>query len=153
VIGAPDPSAGKALGQRAYTQRPLDASTDVRAVRGIGRGDATVLLPGAGRSRIVTARAQQRIQLDLGAGPGPAEAYHVVDGRLAALPVGASFNAERGVLDWLPGPGFAGAHDFVFVRDGREIPVRVLLEPRAGTRRVAAQQRSHYSNLFRSNTP
>jgi hypothetical protein len=149
VIEAPAGAGGRSLGRRAYA-RPLDAATDVRARRVAGDGEAHLLLPGAGRSRIVVARSGQPIQLEVGPGRGSLEAYHVVDGRLAALPVGATFDDKTGVLAWLPGPGFANNHDFVFVREGREIAVRVVLEPRAGVRRAMTQPRAAFNRLFGS---
>ena len=61
-------------------------------------------------------------------GPAPAgfEAYRIVDGRLAALPLGSSFDARQGVFYWQPIPGFRGDFDLVFVpRDGTAPPAHV----------------------------
>ena len=59
--------------------------------------------------------------------------YLVVDGRLRELPIGSSFDPERGAFYWQPGLGYVGDYDFVFIRtlaDGtrERIPVRVTLD-------------------------
>jgi hypothetical protein len=64
---------------------------------------------------------------------GPYAAYHVVNGELRELPVGASFDPDRAVLYWQPGLGYVGGYDFMFVRtadDGlrERLPVRVTLQ-------------------------
>jgi hypothetical protein len=69
------------------------------------------------------------------AGSHKYDAYLSADGRLAPLPIGASFDQSRGILYWQPGVGYTGAYDFVVVRDGRErVPVRVVLQPPRTTR-------------------
>ena len=65
--------------------------------------------------------------------------YLVVDGRLRELPIGSSFDPERGAFYWQPGVGYVGDYDFVFIRtltDGtrERIPVRVTLEGQPATR-------------------
>ena len=94
----------------------------------------TLRTDGSISSRFVTARAGERVVIDL---QGATQAYHVVDGRLNALPVGATFVERRGALHWQPGIGVAGLHDFVLERDGQLVAVRVGINPapaRAGNR-------------------
>jgi hypothetical protein len=103
-------------------------------------------------TRVVAARSLQRLELRL---PGPApssddglgawEAYSVVDGRLEGLPIGSTFD-DRGAFYWLPGLGFSGVHDLVFVRDGRQVPVRVLLDA-APRRAVSASLQPIYRSV------
>jgi len=61
--------------------------------------------------------------------------YLLVGGELRALPVGSTLTAETGPFSWLPGQGFLGAYDLLFVRDNGEgikyrIPVRIIIRPR-----------------------
>jgi hypothetical protein len=76
---------------------------------------------------------------------GATEAYHVVDGRLATLPVGATFNQGSGTLSWQPGPGFAGVHEVVLIKDGKLVPVRVALVSASSK---VAQGRGLFDSLF-----
>lgn len=43
-------------------------------------------------------------------------AYLAVGNELRPLPVGSTFDPQRGVLSWQPGPGFLGEYSFVFLR-------------------------------------
>jgi len=60
-------------------------------------------------------------------------AYLVVGEELRPLPIGSTFDSERGVLYWQPGPGFLGDYEFVFIVEEisgkRKIPVRVTIKP------------------------
>jgi hypothetical protein len=71
----------------------LEASVEEQAARG------RALL----ERRIPTARARY-------------SAYLVVGGELEPLPAGSTFDPERGVFYWMPGPGFLGEFTFAFVR-------------------------------------
>jgi hypothetical protein len=58
---------------------------------------------------------------------------------LLPLPIGSSLDAATGELTWLPGVGFVGTYDFVFVRstDGHAVSrqdVRIVLHPKASGR-------------------
>jgi hypothetical protein len=44
------------------------------------------------------------------------QAYELVLGELRPLPIGATFDAEQGVLYWQPGPGFLGEYTIMFVK-------------------------------------
>lgn len=59
------------------------------------------------------------------------------DGELGPLPIGSQLDPASGAFTWMPGVGFSGAYDFVFVRwdHGRVIgrqEVRIVLGPRGG---------------------
>jgi hypothetical protein len=93
--------------------------------------------------RRVRANERDRVEIRLGAGsPSPGEEYAgylVVDGQLRALPVGSSFDPERGVFYWQPLLAYVGDYDFMFVRtraDGRRerIPVAVTLRAQSDFR-------------------
>jgi hypothetical protein len=61
------------------------------------------------------------------------EASHRVVNELRPLPIGASFDPDRGVFAWHPGPGFFGEYEFVFVRrESGRLPVRTTVRIRVG---------------------
>jgi Tol biopolymer transport system component len=69
--------------------------------------------------------------------------YLRVDHQLGPLPIGSRLDQKTGAFTWLPGPGFLGAYDLVFVRwdRGRAVArreVRIVLTP-AARNRVGAQ--------------
>jgi len=66
-----------------------------------------------------------RIELPVGA----VSAYQRVIGEYRPLPVGSSI--KGGVLYWQTGPGFLGEYELVVIRaDGKEVPVRVRIQPK-----------------------
>jgi hypothetical protein len=103
------------MGRNVATAGAVDDRAPVRMATGYSRD--LIGLP-----RFIAARAGERVSINVN---GATDAYHVVEGRLAALPVGATFSEKRGTLDWQPGPGFGGLHDLVLVKDGRLVRVRV----------------------------
>lgn len=112
--------------------------------------------PAVGGARHVRATERDRVEIRLNlatrtAGDRDYAGYLVVDGVLRELPIGSSFDPERGVFYWQPGLAFTGAYDFLFVRtnsDGtkEQIPVRLTLEPREPAR--FAQSREPWRVAF-----
>jgi hypothetical protein len=51
------------------------------------------------------------------AGPGrrDGKGFQLVGERLRPLPAGSTFDAEKGIFYWLPGPGFIGTYRLVFI--------------------------------------
>ncbi|MGD2088080.1 MAG: hypothetical protein PVH61_18010 [Candidatus Aminicenantes bacterium] len=41
--------------------------------------------------------------------------FQVVGDQLRALPIGSTFNPQKGIFSWIPGPGFVGTYRFVFL--------------------------------------
>ena len=61
--------------------------------------------------------------------------YLSVGTELRPLPIGSTLDPKEGAFSWMPGPGFLGSYDFVFVeRDGsgphRLIKVKVNIGPK-----------------------
>ena len=81
-----------------------------------------------------------RIELHLDDAPGQTFAgYLRVGDGLAPLPIGSSLNPSTGAFTWMPGVGFVGAYDLVFVRQaaGRAVArqeVRIVLNPMRSNR-------------------
>ncbi|NIM18244.1 MAG: hypothetical protein GTO45_40205 [Candidatus Aminicenantes bacterium] len=59
----------------------------------------------------------ERIEVQLNAAPGTSNytGYHVIGNYLMPLPVGSTLDKERGIFSWLPGPGFMGSYQLVFI--------------------------------------
>jgi phosphodiesterase/alkaline phosphatase D-like protein len=73
-----------------------------------------------------------------------AKGYHIIDGRLAQLPIGSTFNELTGTFSWLPGPGFVGLYRFMFVfetANGQfyKKAVDILIEPKFNKSSVAQE--------------
>ena len=129
VVPAPVPGldAFPHLGRPVDAVAGLDRSSVIRA--GVLRPSVPIA-PDATGLRTVFSRGLDRVVVDASApGARSYEAYQVAGGRLTPLPVGASFDERRGVLYWQPGLAFTGSYDFVVVRDGVRVPVRVVLSP------------------------
>ncbi|MCX6564567.1 MAG: SBBP repeat-containing protein [Candidatus Aminicenantes bacterium] len=79
-------------------------------------------------------REVERLELDLGKGPG-LKGYLVVGEELRGLPIGSTLDTKKGTFSWLPGPGFLGTYNLLFVQEdefgiGRRIPVVVTIKPK-----------------------
>ena len=135
--------SGPLMGRSVATAALIDDRAPVRISTGYSRTGLGFSSDLIGLSRFVSARAGDRVSIHV---DGATDAYHVVDGRLSALPVGATFNVKRGRLDWQPGPGFAGLHDLVLVRNGRLVPVRVSV----GSPSKLASRSGRVGSLFLS---
>jgi hypothetical protein len=73
-----------------------------------------------GRKRLIG----ERETLENGGSKGaPFSAYLVANGKPRPLPVGSTFDLNRGVLYWQAGPGFLGDYQFIFVRNEDSGPV------------------------------
>ncbi|MCX6563415.1 MAG: hypothetical protein NTU60_07395, partial [Candidatus Aminicenantes bacterium] len=61
--------------------------------------------------------------------------YQIVGDQLRPLPIGSTLDPLTGTFSWLPGPGFVGAYDLVFIREAgsgmkRRIPIKVTIGPK-----------------------
>jgi hypothetical protein len=66
----------------------------------------------------------------------PTDSYIYLNtgGRLRPLPIGSTFDGERDIFYWQPGPGFIGEYNFVFIKKGPEGEwqkkiIRVVINP------------------------
>lgn len=123
---------------------PAPAVTALRGRRGFDPDRPfQIYSPRDGR---VTVQAEEldRIELQLGdAGGHPFAGYLRSNDGLAPLPVGSVLDPATGTFTWMPGVGFTGAYDLVFVQPagGDAAPrrdVRVVLNPK-GSNRVGPQ--------------
>ncbi|MCP5054319.1 MAG: hypothetical protein GY940_44535, partial [bacterium] len=110
----------------------------VTARRGFGTGgnlNAGELLFSQNGSAIMMIKELEPVQIQLGLNHAGAKGYHMINGRLATLPVGSTFNELTGTFSWLPGPGFVGPYHFSFVfktANGQfyKKSVTILIEPK-----------------------
>jgi hypothetical protein len=56
-----------------------------------------------------------RIEIHLS---NPCAGYMIVGDRLTQLPVGSTLDLKKGIFSWIPGPGFLGEFNLVFVEQG-----------------------------------
>ena len=56
----------------------------------------------------------------------PFSGHMVVGNELRPLPVGSTLDRRTGRFSWMPGPGFLGAYDLVFVASGAANPPRLF---------------------------
>ena len=76
----------------------------------------------------------ERIEVNLGKGRGY-RGYLVIGEELRPLPIGSTLDSSKGTFSWLPGPGFVGKYEMVFLKeDGlgitKRIPIEVVIKPK-----------------------
>ncbi|MCX6563248.1 MAG: hypothetical protein NTU60_06550 [Candidatus Aminicenantes bacterium] len=79
-------------------------------------------------------REVERIELDLGEGTAYG-GYVVVGDELRPLPIGSTLDERTGAFSWLPGPGFLGTYEIVFLKTDafslmKRIPITVTIKPK-----------------------
>jgi len=92
------------------------------------------ILPDTYGSIHIAMREVERVEIDLGKGTSY-RGYLVVGDQLRPLPIGSTLNPLTGTFSWLPGPGFLGEYELVFVAQeasgaAQRIPVRVTIRPK-----------------------
>ena len=134
------PAAGEAAGQPVSSLAWMPAS-DVPAYVQSGFGESSPLqiadAASNGTSR-VKAEELGLVRVTVGAAVSTDtdgyEGYLVKGGELAALPAGSFLDKQTGEFFWQPGPGFVGAYEFVFIRNGNGAKTKssmtVTIDPR-----------------------
>ena len=77
----------------------------------------------------------ERLEIDLG---DVTAGYTVVGSQLRTLPIGSTLDREKGKFYWLPGPGFVGEYDLLFLIEEnfglqKKLSVRVRIHPKFST--------------------
>jgi alpha-tubulin suppressor-like RCC1 family protein len=92
------------------------------------RGELRVISPNPHGHRVVVIPQAERVEVELPVASGEYAAYAVAGGQRRELPLGSSFDAERGIFYWQPVAGFFGAYDLEFVPvAGESVKVRVVV--------------------------
>jgi len=88
----------------------------------------------------MTISESERVEVGLSAGTGEWFGYLEVGNQLGKLPVGSTLDVENGIFYWLPGPGFLGDYDFIFIRrHGTTVEqekIRITITPKFKARPV-----------------
>jgi hypothetical protein len=101
------------------TQIPMDYCRPVRIKKDFKENiKYKTIYPNQKGITTIRIKESQLIEIHL-AGPGrrDGKGFQLVEDRLQPLPVGSTFDTERGVFYWLPGPGFVGMYRLVFVEE------------------------------------
>jgi len=100
---------------------PVDFTGPVGVLEGFGKSDEPMEIypDDSGIINIEInelGRVEVRLSPDGSVGPRWF-GYRLVEDQLRPLPVGSTFDRERGILSWAPGPGFVGGYEFLFMDD------------------------------------
>jgi len=76
----------------------------------------------------------ERVEVDLGKGRAY-RGYLVVGEELRSLPMGTTLDQRTGTFSWMPGPGFLGTYDLLFLQTDefgitRRIPIKATIKPK-----------------------
>jgi hypothetical protein len=77
-------------------------------------------------------KEMERIEIHLGEKTGRVNGYLKLDDRFLPLPIGSTMDKENGIFYWLPGPGFLGEYEFVFmdIERGKKIwRLKIVISP------------------------
>jgi hypothetical protein len=98
---------------------PIDYSSPVRIKKDVKENiKYKTIYPNPKGIATIRINELQRVEIHV-AGPGrrDGKGFQLVGEQLRPLPVGSTFDAERGVFYWLPGPGFIGTYRLVFIEE------------------------------------
>lgn len=98
------------------------------------RAEPEIIQPDHNGTIRIEMREVERIEIDLGIGKGY-RGYLIVGDQLRPLPIGSTLDARAGTFSWMPGPGFIGTYDLLFLQTDefgitRRIPVKVTILPK-----------------------
>jgi hypothetical protein len=114
------------------SQVPPDYSTPIRVKKGYNQNiKPHKQFPDANGNITIEIKELERIELQLfegtsGLAPLPnfselptnnRMGFLVVGNQLRKLPIGSTFNPQRGIFSWIPGPGFVGTYRFIFLEE------------------------------------
>jgi hypothetical protein len=98
---------------------PLDYSNPIRVKKGYNQNiKPQNRFPDEDGNIIIEIEELERIEIHF---PGPPTnnqmGFLVVGDQLRTLPIGSTFNPQRGIFSWMPGPAFVGTYRFVFIEE------------------------------------
>jgi hypothetical protein len=113
---------------RSYLPIRVNTGLDLKA-------EPRELLPGADGIYRIEIPEANRVEIDLGDDPKTASlkpgrsrsvGYGIVGNELRPLPIGSHLDTQTGRFSWMPGPGFVGTYDLVFVKKAGPAPDQSL---------------------------
>jgi len=133
---APPTSVSQEITDSYETIMNLPVSFDPRKAR---RGfslkiEPEVLQPDNYGTLHIEIKEVERIEVDLEKGRGY-RGYLAVGEELRPLPIGSTFDQRNGTFSWMPGPGFIGTYDLLFLQTDEfgitiRIPAKVTIRPK-----------------------
>jgi hypothetical protein len=126
-LGTPSASLGAAaeLAWRSVS----DADIDGRAGFDFNAPFESIHTDAAGVRHV---RLPELGRVELRLGHETAAGYLSANGTLRALPAGSQLDTATGVFTWVPGPGFIGTYDLVFLKGMTQVLVAVTIVPKPG---------------------
>jgi len=114
------------------SQVPPDYSNPIRVKKGYDQHiKPHKRFPDESGNITIEIKELERIEVQLSEGtrglaplpdfPGPPTnnrmGFLVVGNQLRTLPIGSTFNLQKGIFSWIPGPGFVGTYRFIFLEE------------------------------------
>lgn len=122
------------IGEVKELNRYIEDIEPVRVKRGYSDEYGQVEYPNADRERLVEIEEVERVVIELAPDRENTDyrGYMIVGDGLRKLPIGSTLNKEKGVFYWIPGPGFLGEYNLVFIdsRNQTKKNVKVVIVPK-----------------------
>ncbi len=109
--------------KKQFSKFPVDRSRPVGVLTGYQKdGVPEQVYPGADGITTVGIKELERVVLHFAPGTRP----------LSPLPLGSSFDGERGIFYWQAGPGFVGTYELVFIDTERNLSrkINITISPK-----------------------
>jgi hypothetical protein len=84
---------------------------------------------------IVTIEIKELERVEIHLDGKPDEGYLVVNRQLRPLPIGSTFDPDKNIFYWQPGPGFIGNYRLVFIEDKEKKILNITISPKFGKRK------------------
>ncbi|MCP5106784.1 MAG: hypothetical protein GY950_25600 [bacterium] len=115
-----NPRRGTYEGEQGLDSTPF-SSAPVAVKMGYNKNvEPAVSYPGENGIITINIRELERLELHLTPNtqqPVRITGYHVIGEQLRPHPIGSTLDSERGIFYWIPGPGFLGAYQLVFIEE------------------------------------
>jgi hypothetical protein len=95
---------------------PVKDMEPIKVRRGFGKAcESQEILPGNSGAARINLKELEPIEIHLGENMAGLRGYMVVEGQLRDLPIGSTLEVKTGKFYWIPGPGYLGTYELVFV--------------------------------------
>jgi len=96
-------------------------------------GESSSVSVGSTRNlRVLHNRNSLDLKLLVGSDNCNFKGYLKVGEELRPLPIGSYLDERKGIFYWLPGPGFLGEYNFIFIDENKEVArdVKIIIKPK-----------------------
>jgi hypothetical protein len=125
-----DPAPAQVVGSAMDVAGLAPSSSEVTGQAGFNF-DAPMEVVDADASGVRSVRIPELGRIELQLGVGTSAGYLNANGTLRPLPPGGQLNTATGQFTWVPGPGYIGTYDLVFVQGSSQVAVEVTIEPKS----------------------